>query len=408
MQSALSEQLEFRADLPAQAEQEFFSSLPAGSAVFVLRAADETAEPYVGKTSNLRRRMLRMLGESESASRRLNLRERVRSIGFQRVGSDFEAQLVLYRVLRAEFPHSYERRLRLRPAPLIRMLMENAYPRVTVTSRITSLRGESRYYGPFPSRAAAEQFANDALDFFKLRRCTEELNPDSAFPGCVYSEMKMCMAPCFKGCSDEEYASEAARVEQFFSTGGHTLALELTHARDQASEQMEFERAATLHTQLEKLHKLRSQLPEIVHRVDRLDAVMVQPSHLPGSVALIRVRWGRLCAPVQLMVNAPTVIGSVKTPSSMESRISAALELAPAPEVSSAQEWIEHLAILKRWFYRTAKVGEIFFADEKGELPMRRVVRGVSRVFKGEKPQGDLSETAGDYWAFRAKEIGLE
>jgi hypothetical protein len=68
---------------------------------------------------------------------------------------------------------------------------------------------------------------------------------------------------------------------------------------------------------------------------------------------------------------------------------------------------MEHLALLKRWCYRTMKVGELFVTDSSGELPMRRVVRGVSRVFKGEKPAGDLSETAGEYWRFRAMEGGV-
>ena len=75
--------------------------------------------------------------------------------------------------------------------------------------------------------------------------------------------------------------------------------------------------------------------------------------------------------------------------------------------MQSALEWMEHLALLKRWYYRTVKTGELFLADSKGELPMRRVVRGVSRVFKGEKPTGDLSETAGEYWRFRALEAGV-
>jgi hypothetical protein len=68
---------------------------------------------------------------------------------------------------------------------------------------------------------------------------------------------------------------------------------------------------------------------------------------------------------------------------------------------------MEHLALLKRWYYRTSKTGELFLAESNGELPMRRVVRGVSRVFRGEKPTGDLSETAGDYWMFRAREAGI-
>jgi hypothetical protein len=48
---------------------------------------------------------------------------------------------------------------------------------------------------------------------------------------------------------------------------------------------------------------------------------------------------------------------------------------------------MEHLAILKRWYYRGSRTGEIFFSDGKGDLPMRRIVRGISRVFRGEKPE---------------------
>jgi excinuclease ABC subunit C len=51
---------------------------------------------------------------------------------------------------------------------------------------------------------------NDSLDFFKMRRCVDDLHPDPAFPGCIYSEMKMCLAPCFKGCSDEESRRSAS------------------------------------------------------------------------------------------------------------------------------------------------------------------------------------------------------
>ena len=68
----------------------------------------------------------------------------------------------------------------------------------------------------------------------------------------------------------------------------------------------------------------------------------------------------------------------------MEARIQAALADFSAAEVRSAVERMEHLAILKRWCYRGTRKGEIFFADSKGELPMRRIVRGIGRVYKGE------------------------
>jgi hypothetical protein len=72
----------------------------------------------------------------------------------------------------------------------------------------------------------------------------------------------------------------------------------------------------------------------------------------------------------------------------MEARIQAALTTFPAIAPATAVERMEHLAILKRWCYRGTRAGEIFFADERGELPMRRLVRGIGRVYKGEAAEG--------------------
>jgi excinuclease ABC subunit C len=387
-------------------DAEMFAAAPAGSAVFVLRGADESSEPYISKTANLRRRLQRLLGPSEG--RRLNLRATTRWVEWTPTGSDFEASLLLYKALRCEFPKTYDKRLRLRFAPLVKLILGNPYPRATVTTRISTLKGNSAYYGPFASRVAAEKFANDSLDLFKVRRCTDDLNPDPAFPGCIYSEMKMCLAPCFKGCTDEEYASEVARVRQYLASGGQSLVREIERMRDEASANLDFEGAATLHTRLEKVKAAVSQLPDIVRRLDELNGVMIQPSAEPESVALFKIDAGMICDPVSLNVGAQAEAEHLRAkPLSMEARILEAMAPVAPCKAHSALEWMEHLAILKRWYYRSSKTGELFLADNAGELPMRRVVRGVSRVFRGEKAAGDLSETAGEYWRFRAGEAGI-
>ncbi len=386
-------------------DSELFSAAPASSAVFVLRGEQGT-EPYIGKTSNLRRRLQRLLGASEG--RKLSLRHRVHSVEWTPTGSDFEASFLLYQVLRREFSASYEKRLRLRFAPLVKLILNNPYPRATVTTRISGLKSNSVYYGPFASRVAAEKFANDSLDLFKMRRCVDDLHPDSAFPGCIYSEMKMCLAPCFKGCTDEEYAGEVGRVQQYFESRGQSLVREIERMRDEASANLDFEGAAALHTRLEKVKSASSQLPEIARRLDDLNGVMIQPSAEPESVALFEIEAGMICEAVSLNVGAQAEAEHLRAkPLSMEARIVDALARTAPCKPHSALEWMEHLAILKRWFYRTSKTGELFLTDNAGELPMRRVVRGVSRVFRGEKAGGDLSETAGDYWRFRAGEAGI-
>jgi len=385
---------------------ELFAAVPANAAVFLLRG-DEGTEPYVSKTSNLRRRLHRLLGTVEGQSRKLSLRDRARSVEWFSTGSDFEASFLLYKVLRREFPQTYDKRLRLRFAPLIKLILDNPYPRAIVTTRISGMKSNARYYGPFPTRIAAEKFANDSLDLFKMRRCVDDLHPDPAFPGCIYSEMKMCLAPCFKGCSDAEYGAEVERVQQFFQSGGESLVREIERQRDEASTNLDFEGAAAQHARLEKVKAAISQLPEIVRRLDELNGVMVQPSAERESVTLFKIVAGQICEPVALNVGRSEATRLASKPQSMESRIGDALAAVESPKLRGALEWMEHLALLKRWYYRTAKVGELFLTDSAGELPMRRVVRGVSRVFRGERPSGDLSETAGDYWKFRAKEAGI-
>ena len=379
----LTERLEFAPERDA----EVLSSVPAAPAVFLLRGADAQAEPYVTKTANLRRRLQRLLGPVEERTKKLNLRDRVRGIEYAPTGSDFESGFLLYRVLRAVFPKTYQKRLRFRFAPFVKLHLENEYPRASITTRVGRLGGRSLYYGPFVSRVAAEKFMNDSLDFFKMRRCVDNLHPDPKFPGCIYSEMKMCLAPCFKGCSDDEYVTEVNRVQAYFDSSGDSLQRELSAERESASGRLAFEDAAAIHARVEKLKPLLSQLPEIVQRLDRLSALMIQPSPIAGSVTFFRVDAGKISGPNPFRIQSAEHAKS----QSMESRVQVALDAFPPAKAGPASETMEHLALLKRWFYRGSRTGELFFADTKGELPMRRIVRGISRVFRGEKPEAEIS-----------------
>lgn len=398
---------------------DFFAQFAAVPAVFALRGADESAEPYVSKTTNLRKRLQRLLAPPESQSKRLNLREHTVTIEYTLTGSDFESVLLLYQTLRREFPETYQKRLRLRAAPVVRLNLENEYPRAYVTTRIGKMTGRSLYYGPFRSRAVADKFLNDSLDLFKMRRCTFDLNPDPSFPGCVYSEMKMCLAPCFKGCTDEVYTAEVARVREYFDSGGQSLLRELEAERERLSAELDFEAAAAQHAKVAKIKAILSACDDICGRLDRLDAVIVQPSAQARCVALFRFHGGQLTGPAQLVMEAeeesqdsaeqtqqeqplpvhpsePESVTAAATsathPQSMEARIRASLE-SLASDGPSIRRFGEELAILKSWYYRSHKVGEVLFAGEDGELPWRRIVRGVGRVYRGEKDTPALEPT---------------
>ena len=378
----LTERLEFVPERDA----EIFSVVPAAPAVFLLRSGDAQAEPYVSKTANLRRRLQRLLGPVDERTKKLNLRDRVCQVEYTPTGSDFESGFLLYRVLRSTFPKTYANRIRFRFAPLVKLHLENQYPRASITTRLGRLKGPAFYYGPFQSRTAAEKFMNDSLDFFKMRRCVDDLHPDPKFPGCIYSEMKMCLAPCFKGCTDEEYSAEVNRVQAYFDSGGDSLVREFSAQREAASANLAFEEAAAIHVRLEKLKPTLSQFPEIVRRLNRFSALIIQPSHLADSVTFFRVERGAISGPAVFCIQPAEHTKS----QSMESRVLAVLDSFPPAKAQPALETMEHLALLKRWYYRGHRVGEIFLADDKSVFPMRRIVRSIGRVLRGEGPEEEI------------------
>jgi excinuclease UvrABC nuclease subunit len=377
----LTERLEFAPENDAR----IFAMVPAAPAVFLLRGNDVQAEPYVSKTASLRRRLQRLLGPADERTRKLNLRTRVRWIEYTPTSSDFESSLLLYQVLRGTFPKTYADRLRFRFAPLVKLHLENEYPRASVTTRAGRLNGRALYYGPFQSRTAAEKFMNDSLDFFKMRRCVDDLHPDPKFPGCIYSEMKMCLAPCFKECTDEEYSAEVNRVQAYFDSGGESLAREFSAQREAASANLAFEDAAAIHVRLDKLKPVLAQFPEIVRRLDHLSALIVQPCQQPDSVTFFLVRNSVIAGSAVFCIQPPEHTKS----QSMESRVLAVLDSFPPAVALPSLEVMEHLALLKRWYYRGSRVGEIFLADNKNIFPMRRIVRGISRVLRGEKREDE-------------------
>ncbi|MFZ0738641.1 MAG: hypothetical protein WA002_02450 [Candidatus Acidiferrales bacterium] len=381
-------------------DADFFAALPARPAVYLIEPRTAGAEPFLSRTVDLHRAAERLLHRPEQLTKRLNLREIAARIRYRLTGSRFEQSLVLYEHARLHFPKRYRDFLRLRPPAVLKVNLRNAYPRCYVTRRISA--DEAFYVGPFPSRRAAEFFAEGFRDLFKMRRCQIKIRRDPAFPGCIYSEMKMCLAPCFAGCTREEYQLEVARVVEALATGGASLEESLARERESASEALDFERAAAVHKKLEKVASALRALPELVGRVNELNAVILQRAAEDNAIAFFAVRDSIIAEPFFLRFDELS-----SQPRSVESMIREHLECnspvsneGPATAPVSATEGTadadgadlkaryglrsvpdqlsEHLSLLARWFYAKPREGEIFFR-EKG-WPYRRLLRACARI----------------------------
>jgi len=363
--------LEFDA---ARAEQDFFPDLPPQPAVCLIELREEKAEPFLIRTQNLQRRLQRLLGPVDPASKRLNLRDFARRIGYRLTGSPFEQTFAYYQHAKDHFPKRYRDLMRLRPAAVLKLNLRNAYPRCYVTRRIpvdeSGVPTGGAYYGPFASRRSALAFSERVLDLFKVRRCQIKIRRDPAFPGCLYSEMKMCLAPCFAGCSKEDYDVEVQRLLRFLETSGGSMRASFEEEREKASGQLDFERAAALHKKIEKLDEVLRGRPELTRRIQDLHAVILQRTAEDQTVGVFAVRGGRL--------GEPFFLRFAETASQPRSAEQLFREYLESKTASASGDIGEHLWLVARWYYSNPREGEIFFREK--DWPYRRILRACSRL----------------------------
>jgi hypothetical protein len=426
---------------PAHAA-EVLRMLPTAAGVVALFGHNATDRPHMLRAANLRRRLQRLLEPAEGQTKRLNLRDRIARIAWREAGSDFEALLVLHRAMTLAFgTGEARRRMRLSAPYTVRFAAENAYPRIYVTNHLRR-RSLATTFGPFASRFAAERYCEAVEDLFLIRRCYLELHPSPDDPGCIYGEMNKCLAPCQQRISQETYSAEAQQVLAFLQTHGASRIAQFEAERDEASANMMFEEAAAAHARIAKVKAAAALADDLVQPLSDLRAILVMPCPSPAGdsdpqvaifafadgclrgpqrVSMLGVRLAREQAGVGTSLFAqPMMIAAVPlAPEPVPETLSDAQNNAPnaahnAPEAAQnapqsarkdtasppeermlaaisaledtsgardTNELGDHLALLKRWYYRPEKqrTGAIFFREREA-WPIRRIIRAAARI----------------------------
>lgn len=332
---------------------------PDAPAVFAIFA--EEGEPYLARTTMLRRRLKRLLGPQ---AKLFSLRAVAKHVEFVRTASKLDAALTHYQWARKYFPDDWQKRVRLRFPSWVKLILSNEFPRTQVTARVSG--GESQFFGPFRTRVAAEGFESQFLDLFQIRRCPEDLAPSTEHPGCIYGEMNLCLRPCQMAVSIDEYAGEVKRVRDFLVTGGQALCTTITAARDRASDALEFEDAQRHQKRLEKVNDVLKLRDELTTDISTLSGIAVLPSVEVGYVRLQPFTAGWW----QPAIEFPLAGAGM----SMDTRLRSVLETEPSR--GTVAERNEHCALLTQWFYSSWRDGEWIGAP----VSYRKLVRAINSV----------------------------
>lgn len=233
--------------------QSHVRSLPDQPGVY--RMLDAQGEVlYVGKARRLRRRVRSYFTDSVSNPRTRVMVAQVADIGFTVTHTEAEA-LILENNLIKEYSPRYNVLLRDdKSYPYIFLSDKQTFPRLGFHRG--AKRAQGRYFGPFPSARAVRETLSHLQKVFPVRQCEDTFFANRSRP-CLQYQIKRCTAPCVGYISPEEYARDVEHAIMFLEGRSGDVIDRLVADMEQASEALDFEKAARLRDRIADLRKIQ-------------------------------------------------------------------------------------------------------------------------------------------------------
>ena len=232
------------------------AALPAKPGVYTFR--DQAGKViYVGKAANLRSRVRSYFGSPrslEGKTRKLAARIAALEIVTTRTEQDalhLEATLVkrhqpLFNVRLKDDKHY----------PYLKVDVKSPWPRVTITRRVQN--DGARYFGPYASAKSVRTSLDLVKKLFPWRSCDKEITGSDPRP-CLEYYIRRCIAPCTSYCTPDEYREVIDQTMLFLDGKSSVVVEQLTEGMQEAAEELNFERAATLRDQIAAVERVTEQ-----------------------------------------------------------------------------------------------------------------------------------------------------
>ncbi len=156
---------------------------------------------YVGKASNLKKRVSSYFRSSGLSIKNQSLMQNVADIKIVVTNSETEA-LILENNLIKKYRPRYNILLRDDKTYPYILLTDEDYPRLQFYRG--SRKKAGRYFGPYPSSSAVKETLEIIYKVFKIRNCKDSLLPNSYRP-CLLNQIGRCVHPLADNISKEEY-----------------------------------------------------------------------------------------------------------------------------------------------------------------------------------------------------------
>lgn len=245
---------------------------------------------YVGKARNLKNRLTTyFVGKAQSA-KTMAMVAQIANVEVTVTASETEALLLEYNLIKRHKPRFNVALRDDKSFPYLYISTDHDYPRVSFYRGARKMPG--RFFGPYPNARATRETSLLLQKLFLIRPCTDTFFANRSRP-CLQYQIKRCSGPCVGLISKEDYAQDVADAIKVLEGRGTELLEDLGRRMEQASAELQFERAARLRDQIhgiKAIHSTQSVAGDTEHDIDAVALASESGDH---CVSIVFVRGGR-------------------------------------------------------------------------------------------------------------------
>ena len=273
--------------------EEELKKLPGRPGVYIMHDEHDDII-YVGKAISLKNRVRQYFQSSRNKSAKiLQMVERIRRFEYIVTDSELEA-LVLECNLIKEHRPKYNTMLKDdKTYPFIKVTLGEEYPRVLFSR--TMKKDKSRYFGPYTSAGAVKDTIDLIKKLYKIRSCSKTFPRDIGKERpCLYYHIGQCNAPCQGSFTKEQYRESVAQAVDFLAGNHAPVVRMLEEKMNQASEEMEFEKAIEYRDLIRSIHQVSERQKITNEDGEDKDVIAMAMDEEDAVVQVFFIREGKM------------------------------------------------------------------------------------------------------------------
>ena len=262
------------------------SRLPDAPGVYRMIGEDDEVL-YVGKAKSLKKRVIQYAQGRFHTNRIAHMVDATRSMVFVTTRSEADALLLEINLIKSLKPRFNVLLRDDKSFPEIMIRRDHDAPQLRKHRGAHTIKGD--YFGPFASAWAVNRTLNTLQKAFLLRSCSDSVYETRSRP-CMLHQIKRCAAPCTGLVGKDDYRALVDQAEAFLRGKSRAVMATMAKAMEEASEDMEFERAARLRDRIRALAAVAAESQINPETVDEADVVAL---HVEGGQACVQVFFFR-------------------------------------------------------------------------------------------------------------------